>query len=93
MSARRLAPIFARGFAQVVLVAANTVQLAAYQRTLDWRALPGVFVVGCAINYVWWKNARSTTIDADLPGARLAYMLGAGSGTIVGAVCVAWWYR
>lgn len=89
----KLARIFVRGFSQVVLVAGNTVQLAAYQRTHDAAMLPAVFAVACAISFVWWANARSTTRDENLTGARWVYALGAGTGTIIGAMFIAWWYR
>lgn len=68
--------LFGRAVLQVALVAANVVQIA-HERYL------GAFVVGCAISYLWFTNAR-TAARSELPGAALIYAMGAGAGTIIG---------
>jgi hypothetical protein len=89
---RQIVTIFCRAFSQVVLVAGNTVQLAAYQRTHDPMTLVSAGLVGGLISWVWWANSRAT-VKSDHPGARLAYALGATAGTLVGAALIATWYR
>lgn len=84
--------IFGRAFLQVLLVAGNTVQLATYQRSGHLSTLVGAGVIGMMISWVWWANSRSTSTE-DTLGARRAYALGAGCGTIAGAWIIAWWYR
>ncbi len=68
--------IFGRAFLQVSLVAANVVQIATGHYL-------GGFVVGTAISWLWFTNAR-TAARSDLPGAAAVYALGAGTGTVAG---------
>lgn len=68
--------LFGRACLQVSLVAANVVQIA------NGHYLGG-FVVGTAISYLWFQNARSAALS-DLPGAAVVYALGAGAGTVLG---------
>lgn len=70
--------IFGRGFLIVMLVAANTVQIARGD-------LEGGFVFGFLISFVWWHNSR-TASRSDLPGAGFVYALGAGCGTVAGTL-------
>jgi hypothetical protein len=74
--ARSYAALFGRSFLQVALVAANVVQLAKGQYI-------GSFIVGTAISWLWFGNAREAGRN-DLPGAAFAYALGAGFGTVTG---------
>lgn len=67
--------LFARGFVQVALVAANTRQIAAYH-------MGGAFVVGGLISLVWWSNSSKNR--PDVPGAGAVYALGAATGTVFG---------
>ena len=71
-----LSALFWRSFFQVSLVSLNVVQLARRQYV-------GAFLVGTAISYLWFKNARSAG-RADAPGAAAIYALGAGCGTVAG---------
>jgi len=80
-----LARIAGRGFVQVVLVSANTFQVA-HAHYL------GMAIVGFLISVVWWTNARATGRNDDVAGAALAYGLGAAIGTLTGASVMAWWY-
>ncbi len=79
-AARRVTAIrlrlFGRAFLQVALVAANVVQIAKGQ----W---VGMFVVGFAISWLWFGNAREAG-RSELPGAAMIYALGAGVGTVTG---------
>jgi hypothetical protein len=70
--------LFGRSFLQVSLVAANVVQIAKGQYV-------GMFVVGAAISFLWFGNARQAG-RSELPGAAVIYALGAGMGTVTGAI-------
>ena len=70
--------LFGRAFLQVALVAANIVQIAKGQYV-------GMFVVGAAISYLWFGNAREAG-RSELPFAAMIYALGAGTGTVVGTI-------
>lgn len=70
------AVIFGRAFLQVALVSANVVQIARGH-------YGGAFMVGCAISWLWFKNARGAA-RVDVSGAAEVYALGAGCGTAVG---------
>jgi hypothetical protein len=76
--AREYAWLFGRSFLQVALVAANVVQIAKGQYV-------GMFVVGAAISFLWFGNARQAG-RSELPGAAVIYALGAGLGTVTGAI-------
>ena len=62
-----------RGFCLVFLVATNTVQV-------SHEHYEGAFVVGFVISWLWWKNSHKQ----DVPGAGVAYGLGAACGTVAG---------
>ena len=68
--------VAARGFLIVALVSWNTRHIAAL-------AYGPSFLTGCAISLVWWGNSH-TAAHAKVPGARWAYALGAGIGTLFG---------
>lgn len=68
--------LVARGWLIVALTAANVRQIAGGH-------YGPAFVVGCAISCVWWFNSRNAA-RSDLPGAWLAYALGAGLGNVTG---------
>lgn len=76
--------IAARAAAQVLLVSASSVMLAAYQATGDGGRLGLAGGVGFLISWVWWTNAQ-TAATATAPGARLWYACGAMVGTLTGA--------
>jgi len=69
---------------QVSLISLNTYQIAHDH-------LPGAFVVGCLISWLWWANAghagRSTS---RLDG--VVYGLGAGVGSVTGLLLSRWLY-
>ena len=67
--------LFAWGFLQVALVAANTRQVAQAR-------YPGAFVVGFGISIVWTFGVRAIA-TADTLHA-IAYAFGAACGTVVG---------
>lgn len=66
--------VYARGFLMVSLVASNTAQIAG-------RHYVGAFLVGSAISWLWFGNARVAG-RTDLRHARVAYALGAACGTV-----------
>lgn len=68
--------LFGRAFLQVALVSANVVQIARGQ-------YGGAFVVGSAISWLWFKNARGAA-RIDVAGAAEVYALGAACGTVAG---------
>lgn len=72
--------LFARGFLQVALVAANTRQIAAGHYS-------GAFVVGGLISLVWWFNSSKNRPDGAWAGP--CYALGAAAGTVFGMWVVA----
>lgn len=80
---RALAQIFGRAFLQVALVAANT-------RFIASSAYPAAFATGFCISWLWWANSRSAA-HASVCGARVAYALGAASGTVVGMAIAGVW--
>ncbi len=73
---KALAVIFARGWLIVTCVAWNTRHVAA----LEYHA---AFLTGTVLSLVWWGNSR-TAAQSDVKGARYAYALGAGLGTLTG---------
>jgi hypothetical protein len=72
--------IVGRGFMVVSLVAANTAQVAGHH-------FIGACVVGFAISYLWFSNARVAG-RTDLRWAREAYACGAAAGTVFGMLAV-----
>lgn len=78
------ARIFWRGFLIVALTAANVTQISGGHYS-------GAFVIGCAISWVWWRNANAAA-HRDKRGAGCVYGLGAGIGTLVGMGLTRWWY-
>lgn len=81
----RLMQLAARAAAQTSLITANTYQVAHGH-------LLGVFVVGCAISWLWWWNAGHAGRSTDrLDG--LVYGAGAGLGSVLGVVGAEWFYR
>ena len=70
------ASLFGRAFLQVALVALNVSQIAKGN-------YGGALVVGGAISFLWFRNARSAA-HVELPGAALVYAAGAGIGTVTG---------
>jgi hypothetical protein len=68
--------IFGRGFMVVALVASNTAQVAGGH-------MAGAGVVGFAISYLWFSNARVAG-RTDLRYAREWYAAGAAAGTVFG---------
>ena len=72
------AGLFLRGVVVVGLVAMNVVHVASH-------AYYRMFMTGTAISAVWWWNSR-TAARLDLPWAWVAYALGAGVGTVIGAL-------
>lgn len=65
-----------RAFWLVSCTAANVKQIAGGH-------YGGAFVLGFAISWLWWKNARGAAWD-DVTYLREAYALGAGLGTMTG---------
>lgn len=68
--------LFLRAFAQVFLVSVNVSQIAAGHYT-------GAFLVGGAISWMWFGNAKSAG-RADDAWSRSVYTLGAALGTVAG---------
>lgn len=54
--------------------------------------LLGVFVVGCAISWLWWANASHAGRSTDRWDG-LVYGLGAGIGSALGLIGALWFYR
>ena len=73
--------LFLRGLCYVALVACNTAVIAACN-------VPLAFLVGGLVSYTWTGNvqAQGTANQGD----RLAYTLGAGTGTVLGMVIGRW---
>lgn len=67
---------FGRGLLIVALVAWNTRHIAA----LDYSA---ALLTGTAVSAVWWTNSKQAAVSI-VPGARWAYAVGAGIGTLIG---------
>ena len=80
----RLAQLATRAAAQTSLITANTYQVAHGH-------LLGVFVVGCAISWLWWANAGHAGRSTD-PLDGLVYGVGAGVGSLGGYLLTAWLY-
>lgn len=76
--------LFARGFVMVLLVSANTYQIA-HAHVL------GAAGFGFAISAWWWFAAREASRTA-VPWAWVAYALGASVGTALGTLASVWWY-
>ena len=73
---RAYVTVFLRAFSIVTLTAFNVVNIGREQWLL-------AFLTGCGISGVWWFNAH-TAAHNKVPGAWVAYMLGAGCGTVCG---------
>jgi hypothetical protein len=78
----KLVRLAARGWLIVSLTALNVSQIAAHHYS-------SAFVVGTAISLVWFGNSRHAA-HSDAPGARWAYALGAGLGTLTGMYLGTW---
>ncbi len=78
-----LLALYATALVQVGLVAANTWQIAHGK-------LAGVFLIGFSISFLWSWNVKRIAFGtlAD----RLAYALGAGTGSLIGMAAAGWWY-
>lgn len=73
----------ARAALQVLLVSAQSVTIAAYERQDGpWRLCAAVGIA-YAISWVWWSNARAATLSG-VPGGRYWYAAGAAAGTLAG---------
>lgn len=81
----RLGQLATRAAAQTGLITANTYQVAHGH----WL---GVFVVGCAISWLWWANAGHAGRSTD-PFDGLIYGLAAGVGSVSGLLIAEWVYR
>ena len=80
----RLGQLSTRAAAQTGLITINTYQVAHGH-------LVGIFVVGCAISWLWWWNAGHAGRSTDrLDG--VAYGLGAGTGSLAGYLLSVWVY-
>ena len=75
------AKIVARGWILVALVSSNTVLLANGELGL-------AAVGGMAISTVWWMNSSKNR--EDVPYAAIVYGIGAGFGTLTGALIAQW---
>lgn len=73
------AQVFFRGLLIVGMVSLNT-------RMISSNDYAGAFAVGGGISAVWWFNARTAAAsrDDELPGAWIAYAVGAAVGTVTG---------
>ncbi len=78
----KLARLFGRGWLIVSLTSLNVVQIAQHH-------YGSAFVVGTAISLVWFGNSRHAA-HSEVAGARWAYALGAGLGTITGMYFGTW---
>lgn len=81
--------IAGRAAAQVILVSASSVTLAAYQATGGRQRLFAAAAIGFAISWVWWSNTRAASLTA-APGGRWWYAGGAAIGTYCGAGLARW---
>jgi ribosomal protein L18 len=81
--------IAGRAAAQVVLVSASSVTLAAYQSTGGHGRLLAAAAIGFAISWVWWANTRAASLTTTL-GGRWWYAGGAAIGTYIGAGLARW---
>lgn len=80
----RLGSLGARAASQTALITANTYQVAHGHEL-------GIFMVGCAISWLWWWNAGHAGRSTD-PFDGLVYGVGAGVGSLVGYLLTAWLY-
>ena len=80
----RLGQLATRAAAQTSLITINTYQVAHGH-------LVGIFLVGCAISWLWWWNAGHAGRSTD-PFDGVAYGLGAGTGSLAGYLLSAWVY-
>jgi len=71
-----MAMLFTRAFVQVFLVAVNVSQIAAGHYV-------GAFLVGGAISWLWFSNAKTAGRSEDAWG-RVVYSTGAALGTVAG---------
>ena len=76
--------LFLRGWFLVMLVSANTVQIA-HQHYI------GATLLGFAISMVWWMNAGSSGRSTDWRDG-VWYAAGAALGTLSGLFLTNWWY-
>jgi ABC-type Fe3+ transport system permease subunit len=76
--------LFITGFAQVLLVAINTYQLA-HEKWL------GCAIVGFLISYVWTWNVKKIAFGSHTD--RLLYAGGAMCGTVAGLALSLWFYK
>lgn len=83
MTPRAGLALAARAALQVLLVAASSVTLAAYQASGDRGRLGVAGVVGFCISWSWWANAHAAA-HAGRAG-RIWYAGGAAVGTVAGA--------
>lgn len=79
-----LTTLGAKAVAQVALISLNTYQVAHGH-------LPGAFVVGCAISWLWWANAGSAGKSQSRVDG-FVYGLGAGIGSVLGLLISRWLY-
>jgi hypothetical protein len=75
---------FCRAFALVACTAANVKQI-----TLNHYG--GAFLLGTAISWLWFRNARGAALDGETY-LRECYALGAGCGTVFGVAMMGWFY-
>lgn len=76
--------VAARAAVQVLLVAASSVTLSAYQARGGVGTLGQAGVIGFLISWLWWSNARAAS-RSDVAHGRLWYASGAAVGTLAGA--------
>jgi hypothetical protein len=77
--------IAGRGFVQVLLVSANTYQIAHAH-------VFGAAAIGFCISAYWWTNARASGRNDDVAFAWAWYGAGAGLGTASGLWLTRWFY-
>lgn len=77
------ARLFARAALQVLLVSAQSVTIAAYERSGGAWRLCATVGIAFAISWVWWANARAASVSA-VAGGRGWYAAGAAAGTLAG---------
>lgn len=77
--------IAARAGAQLVLVAASSVTLAAYASTGHGVHLGLGTAISFGISWVWWSNSRAAAFT-NVAHGQWWYAAGAASGTLIGAV-------
>lgn len=89
MTASRIGlAIFARAALQVILVSSSSITISAYEhKGGPWRLLLAV-LIGWAISWVWWGNAKAAARDAE--GGRWWYATGAAIGTLAGVGLFGW---